>query len=235
MLSGNDDSDLSPYRYAGREYEGNGLYYNRARYYDAGAARFISADPVGIFPGHTNLYAYADNNPVHASDPDGRFAFLIIPAVYGAIEVGLSLYDAYDTVSTIIDPCTSSGEKWVAGGLAVAGVFLPGGGYSAADDIARGVAKGAANPKVKAAAARGREAHKEFANKVKAKNGWQSEPQNLIDPVTGKKVIPDAVTPSGRPLELKPNTPSGRRQGRGQLRKYERATGKKGKVVYYDP
>ena len=64
---------------------------------------------------------------------------------------------------------------------------------------------------------------------------WQSEPQNLIDPATGKKVIPDAVTPSGRPVELKPNTPSGRRQGRRQLPKYERATGKKGKVVYYDP
>jgi len=92
--------------------------------------------------------------------------------------------------------------------------------------------KGAANPKVKAAAARGREAHREFADKVKAKPGWQSEPR-LVDPATGKTVIPDAVTPKGHPVELKPNTPSGRAQGRRQLPKYERATGKKGRVVYY--
>lgn len=100
---------------------------------------------------------------------------------------------------------------------------------------AKSSGKGMSNPKVKKAAENGREKHKEFADKVKAKDGWQSEPQKLIDPATGKKVIPDAVTPSGRPVELKPNTPSGRRQGRRQLPKYERATGMKGKVIYYDP
>jgi hypothetical protein len=85
-----------------------------------------------------------------------------------------------------------------------------------------------------AAAARGREAHKEFAEKVKNKPGWQSEPR-LTDPKTGKIVKPDAVTPSGRPVELKPNTPSGVAQGERQLPKYERATGKEGKVIYYEP
>ena len=85
-----------------------------------------------------------------------------------------------------------------------------------------------------AAAARGRQAHKEFAEKVKNKPGWQSEPR-LTDPKTGKTVKPDAVTPSGKPVELKPDTPSGRAQGARQLPKYERATGEKGKVVYYDP
>ncbi len=93
--------------------------------------------------------------------------------------------------------------------------------------------KGMNNPKVKAAAAKGRAAHKSFANKVKAKNGWTSEPQNLIDPATGKKVIPDALTPSGVPVELKPNTSSGKSQGKRQIKKYERATGEKGRVIYY--
>ena len=46
---------------------------------------------------------------------------------------------------------------------------------------------------------------------------------------------PDAISPSGRPVELKPNTPSGRKQGAVQLKKYEKKLGKKGKVVYYDP
>jgi hypothetical protein len=91
-------------------------------------------------------------------------------------------------------------------------------------------AKGGEN----AAAARGRAAHREFAEGVKARPGWQSEPR-LVDPTTGKTVVPDAVTPRGHPVELKPNTPSGRASGERQLLKYERATGKKGRVIYYDP
>lgn len=73
-----------------------------------------------------------------------------------------------------------------------------------------------------AATKAGREAHKAFAEKVKQKPGWKSEPR-LTDPKTGKTVKPDAVTPSGRPVELKPNTDSGRAQGHRQLPKYERA------------
>ena len=93
--------------------------------------------------------------------------------------------------------------------------------------------QGTNNPKVRAAIERGKTAHKEFADKVSNKKGWQSEPQSYIDPKTGKKVVPDAVTPSGRPVELKPNTPSGRAQGARQIQKYQRATGKRGRVVYY--
>ncbi len=96
------------------------------------------------------------------------------------------------------------------------------------------------------AAKRGQEAHREFAERVKSKPGWRSEPQdlidpktgrkvNLIDPKTGRKVRPDALDPSGHPVELKPNTPSGRRAGRRQIKAYERATGKIGRVIYYDP
>ncbi|WP_437565852.1 RHS repeat-associated core domain-containing protein [Sorangium sp. So ce542] len=85
-----------------------------------------------------------------------------------------------------------------------------------------------------ATAARGRSVHREFADKVKAKPGWQAEPR-LVDPATGKIVVPDAVTPKGHPIELKPNTPSGRAAGRRQMTRYERATGKKGRIIYYDP
>jgi len=89
------------------------------------------------------------------------------------------------------------------------------------------------NPKVKSAAARGREAHKEFAERVKQKPGWQSE--KTITGPNGEKLRPDALTPSGRPVELKPNTPSGRRQGARQIEKYKEATGTNGRVIYYDP
>jgi hypothetical protein len=85
-----------------------------------------------------------------------------------------------------------------------------------------------------AAAARGREAHQQFKEQVRQKDGRKSQPR-LIDPNTGKTVIPDALTPSGRPVELKPRTPSGIAAGKSQLQKYERAAGKKGRVIYYDP
>jgi len=80
----------------------------------------------------------------------------------------------------------------------------------------------------------GRSSHQDFTARVRRKPGWQAEPR-LVDPLTGRIVKPDAVTPRGHPIELKPNTPSGRSKGRGQLPKYERATGKRGRVIYYDP
>jgi len=94
--------------------------------------------------------------------------------------------------------------------------------------------KPAGPPGENVAAAIGREAHAEFARKVQSKPGWQSQP-SLTDPATGKTVQPDALTKSGRPLELKPKTPSGKAAGKTQLKKQERAAGKKGRVVYYDP
>jgi hypothetical protein len=93
------------------------------------------------------------------------------------------------------------------------------------------LAKSATSGETDATAA-GREAHKDFAEKVSKKPGWQSEPR-MTDPASGKTVKPDAVTKSGRPVELKPNTPSGQRAGAQQLKKYRRATGKNGRVVYY--
>jgi len=82
-------------------------------------------------------------------------------------------------------------------------------------------------------AQRGRQVHEEFKKKAKQK-GWDVE-KTLTDPDTGKKCRPDAITPKGHPVELKPNTPSGRRRGKKQMEKYERAMGKRGWVIYYNP
>jgi hypothetical protein len=83
------------------------------------------------------------------------------------------------------------------------------------------------------AAAKGRQAHKDLAEKVTQKEGWQSEPR-LIG-ADGKVYKPDVVTPSGHILELKPNTPSGRAAGERQIKKYEEQLGMRGKVIYYEP
>ena len=62
----------NPYTYTGREYdEETGMYYYRARYYDANMGRFINEDPIGFLGGDVNLYAYVGNNPVNWIDPLG--------------------------------------------------------------------------------------------------------------------------------------------------------------------
>jgi len=47
-------------KYTGREDDGTGLYYYRARYYDTETGRFISEDPLGFGAG-INFYAYVNN------------------------------------------------------------------------------------------------------------------------------------------------------------------------------
>lgn len=63
--------------------EGNGLDYQRARFYQPENGRFISEDPSGI-GGGTNLYGYAANNPATLVDPLGNAPQLITPADFEA-------------------------------------------------------------------------------------------------------------------------------------------------------
>jgi RHS repeat-associated protein len=60
----------NPYQYTGRENDGNGLYYYRARYYNPVTKRFISEDPLKEVAG-INSYGYVDGNPLFFSDPFG--------------------------------------------------------------------------------------------------------------------------------------------------------------------
>ncbi len=64
------ESSDNPFQYTGRENDNTGLYYYRARYYDAKVGRFISEDPIGI-AGGINLYVYTANNPMNFIDPYG--------------------------------------------------------------------------------------------------------------------------------------------------------------------
>jgi len=63
--------NLNSFRFTGREDDGTGLYYYRARYYDPGRGRFVSADPIGLGGGDISLYAFVANSPLNLIDPSG--------------------------------------------------------------------------------------------------------------------------------------------------------------------
>jgi RHS repeat-associated protein len=67
------DVTNNPNQYTSRENDGTGLYFYRARYYDAVLKQFISSDPIGV-AGGLNTYAYTDANPLMYTDPLGLWA-----------------------------------------------------------------------------------------------------------------------------------------------------------------
>ncbi|MDI1437654.1 hypothetical protein [Polyangium sorediatum] len=118
------------------------------------------------------------------------------------------------------------------GGKPNGGAAGQAGNGSAADPPPQAKPKrGGENP----AAARGREVHKEFTKKVEAKQGEGWVPEPIVRTTDGRILKPDALTPRGNPIELKPNTPTGKAAGKHQMKKYEDATQKRGRVIYYDP
>ena len=67
-------ASASSYKYTGREDDGTGLYYYRARYYHPRLQRFIAEDPIGFVGGDINIYAYVGGNPISRTDPLGLFS-----------------------------------------------------------------------------------------------------------------------------------------------------------------
>lgn len=71
-----EEADYNPFQYVGKYgvmYLNDHLYYMRARYYDPTIGRFLSEDPIWS----TNLYPYADNNPIMGIDPEGTLPSFI--------------------------------------------------------------------------------------------------------------------------------------------------------------
>jgi RHS repeat-associated protein len=77
QIAGSENSS----QYTGREIDNNGLYFYRARYYDAVLKRFISEDPIGL-AGGINSHAYVEGDPVSFTDPTGELLF--VPILVGA-------------------------------------------------------------------------------------------------------------------------------------------------------
>jgi RHS repeat-associated protein len=265
-----------PYQFTGRQYDSEtGLYYYRARYYNAEIGRFLQPDPIGYYDG-MNLYTYAGNNPVVYTDPMGlSFSIGRVVESLGGFGIGFceSVYcAAKGTVNTVLHPiqtiqnipamikampdigrqfvdditspdayrngnavgrltgavsATLVGAKVAEVGGNVVKTNLP----KVREFVGKQtIPKGMGNPKVRETLGRGLQAHQEFAEKVRQKAGWQSETR-----IEGTRLRPDAIDPKGRPIELKPNTPSGRALGARQIEKYKAATHSNGRVIYYNP
>ncbi len=71
--SSSGQASNSALQYTGRENDGTGLYYYRARYYNPMLQRFISEDPLGFAGNGPNMYVYAGDSPVNFTDPTGLY------------------------------------------------------------------------------------------------------------------------------------------------------------------
>ena len=86
----------NPFQFTGRENDGTGLFYYRARYYHPRLQRFLSEDPIA-FGGGLNFYAYANNSPNNFVDPLGLFGAIKNPSIEIALGAdGTSLMLKFD-------------------------------------------------------------------------------------------------------------------------------------------
>jgi RHS repeat-associated protein len=80
-------ASANSFEFTGRENDGTGLYYYRARYYSPGLQRFVSEDPVDFVGGDANLYGYALSSPTNLVDPNGNCPWCVALGI-GALEGG---------------------------------------------------------------------------------------------------------------------------------------------------
>jgi RHS repeat-associated protein len=93
-----------PFRFTGRESDGTGLAYHRARYYRPESQRFISEDPLHLRDG-VNPYAYVRNRPTRAVDRFGLLTVVVHGVGFGTHRPAFS--------GPLGEALTAAGEKVV--------------------------------------------------------------------------------------------------------------------------
>lgn len=80
-------ASTNSFKFTGREDDGTGLYYYRARYYTSKAQRFLTEDPLRFSGDSTNFYGYVRQNPLNEKDPYGLTS--LSPGAAGALGCAL--------------------------------------------------------------------------------------------------------------------------------------------------
>ena len=103
----------NPFQYTGRENDGNGLYFYRARYYAPTFARFISNDPIGLLGG-INIFSYVRGNPVSRIDPLG-LSDVVFNRGAGTITITNSSGNVVGTYPAANNTTSNSNGSWPNG------------------------------------------------------------------------------------------------------------------------
>ena len=98
-------SSTNPYQYTGRENDGTGVEYYRARYYSPTLQRFLSEDPFESY-GTRNTYEYASANPINRIDPTGNSDL-----VYNNANQTLTVLDGQGNMVGVYPAANNSASK----------------------------------------------------------------------------------------------------------------------------
>jgi RHS repeat-associated protein len=125
-VTASGQTSANPYQFTGRENDGAGLYFYRARYYSPALQRFIAQDPIGIGGDDANLYGYVWNSPINLIDPWGLWGVGAVGG--GSWEGGAGGLGGTAVTSQLGGGIFGNGSNISAGGFATAGGFsgLPG-------------------------------------------------------------------------------------------------------------
>lgn len=106
----------NPFQFTGRETDGTGLQYNRARYYSSETGRFISQDPAGFEGSGTNLYWYTYGDPLDFIDPSGMCGYICVPNPLAPLEnLGNDAAQQVGNWVTDAPSAASDAAGWVEG------------------------------------------------------------------------------------------------------------------------
>ncbi|WP_194714287.1 RHS repeat-associated core domain-containing protein [Noviherbaspirillum soli] len=108
------EASANSFQYTGRENDGTGLYYYRARYYHPGLGRFVAEDPIGL-AGGINAYTYVEGDPISFIDPLGLCPMCIVPAlpyIPEAIVVGATWWASQQVINQNKTPNAGEPGSW---------------------------------------------------------------------------------------------------------------------------